>query len=223
MESWAFGAEIGALHMDAMEITTEYKPYGSGEYFTYADYYVGLNVSRKMSDRFSFGANARMVREEYLDMASTSVVTDLGTFYMTGYRDLTFAVALLNFGLPTGPAGEYESQNGSMREYETFSPPTTFHLGASMTVYENDLLRLLTAIQLNHPVDNAESYILAIQASLFNTFDIRSSYTIGTDMPFSLGIGFSAERWNSGLKIDYAFRPHRYLGVVNHIQISYNF
>lgn len=52
--SWAFGMEIGALHMDAMEITTEYKPYGSGNYFTYSDYYVGLNASRKMSDRFSF-------------------------------------------------------------------------------------------------------------------------------------------------------------------------
>ena len=61
--TWAFGMEIGALHMDAMEITTEYDPYGSGDYFTYADYYIGLNVSRKMSDRFSFGFSARLVRE----------------------------------------------------------------------------------------------------------------------------------------------------------------
>lgn len=221
--TWAFGMEIGALHMDAMEITTEYKPYGSGEYFSYADYYVGVNASRKMSDRFSFGVNARMVREEYLDLATTSIVMDLGTYYKTGFRDLSFAVALLNFGLPTGPAGGYETEESSWREYETFSPPTTFHLGSAMTVYENDFLRLLTAVQLNHPVDNAETYTLGLQTNLFNTFDIRTSYTIGTDMPFSLGLGFSAERWNSGLKIDYAFRPHRYLGVVNQIQINYNF
>jgi hypothetical protein len=221
--SWAFGMEIGALHMDAMEITTEYDPYGSGEYFTYADYYIGLNASRKMSDRFSFGTSLRMVREEFLDLASTSIVMDLGTYYKTGFRDLTLAVALLNFGLPTGPAGEYETGEGAMREYENFSPPTTFHIGSAMTVYENDLLSLVTAVQLNHPVDNAETYTLGAEANLFNTIDIRTSYTIGTDMPFSLGLGFSAERWNSGLKIDYAFRPHRYLGVVNQIQINYNF
>ncbi len=223
IKSWAFGIEIGALHMDAMEITTEYKPYGSGEYFTYADYYVGLNFSRKMSDRFSFGFSGRLVREEYLDLATTSIVMDLGTFYRTGFRDLTLAVALLNFGAPTGPAGQYESGDGSMRDYETFSPPTTFHIGSAMTLYESDFLSLLVTAQLNHPVDNAETYVLGLKTTLLKAFDIRAAYSIGTEVPFSLGIGFSTERWNSGLKIDYAFRPHKYLGIINQIQISYNF
>ncbi len=223
MRSWAFGVEIGALHMDAMEITTEYKPYGSGDYFSFADYYVGLNFSRKMSDRFSFGFSARMVREEYLDLATTSFVMDLGTYYRTGFRDLVLAVAFLNFGTPTGPAGEYENSEGFMREYESFSPPTTFHIGSSMTLYENEFMDLFAAVQLNHPVDNAETYILALQAGFLKTFDVRAAYSIGTEMPFSLGLGFSAERWKSGLKIDYAFRPHRYLGIVNQIQVSYNF
>ena len=221
--SWAFGMEIGALHMDAMEITTEYKPYGSGDYFTYADYYIGLNASRKMSDRFSFGFSARLVREEYLDLATTSIVMDLGTYYLTGFRDLTIAVALLNFGTPTGPAGTYIAGDGSDREYETFAPPTTFHIGSSMTVYENDLVDLLLTAQLNHPVDNDETYVLGANAKFFNAVVIRAGYSIGTEIPFTLGLGFSTERWNSGLKVDYAFRPHRYLGIVNQIQISYNF
>ncbi|MDD3716694.1 MAG: PorV/PorQ family protein [Candidatus Marinimicrobia bacterium] len=221
--SWALGFEMGVLHMDPMEITTEYNPYGSGEYFSYADYYFTLNYSRKMSDRFSFGTSARLVREEYLDLATTSLVVDLGTFYRTGFRDLTLAVALLNFGTPAGPAGEYPAGDGSMREYERYSPPTTFHLGASMTVYANDYFDLLTALQLNHPVDNAETYIFAIRAGFLKTLQLSAAYTIGTDMPFSLGLAFSAERWQSGLKIDYAFRPHRYLGIVNQIQVSYNF
>jgi hypothetical protein len=223
LRSWALGFEMGVLHMDPMEITTEYHPYGSGEYFTYADYYFSLNFSRKMSDRFSFGVSARLVREEYLDLATTSLVMDLGTFYRTGFRDLTLAVSLLNFGTPTGPAGEYRSGDGSFREYEQFSPPTTFHLGTSMTVYENDYLDLLAAVQLNHPVDNAETYIFALKAGLFKTLDISAAYTIGSDMPFSMGLALSAERWQSGLKIDYAFRPHRYLGIVNQIQVSYRF
>ena len=221
--SWAFGVEIGALHMDAMEITTEYKPYGSGDYFTYADYYVGLNASRKMSDRFSFGLSARLVREEYLDLASTSVVMDFGTYYRTGFKDLTLAVALLNFGTPAGPAGQYLSTEGDMRDYASFAPPTTFHIGSSMTVYQNDMISVLASAQLNHPVDNDETYALGINANLFKTIQVRAGYTFGTEIPFSMGLGFTAERWNSGLRVDYAFRPHKYLGIVNQIQISYNF
>lgn len=221
--SWAFGMEIGALHMDAMEITTEYKPYGSGEYFTYADYYVGLNASRKMSDRFSFGFSARLVREEYLDLATTAVVMDLGTFYRTGFRDLTIAVAFLNFGTPVSPAGTYTAGDGSQREYETFAAPTTFHIGSSMTVYENSFMDLLVTAQLNHPVDNAENYVLGFNADFWDAVQVRAAYNFGTDFPFSMGLGFSTEKWKSGLKIDYAFKPHRYLGIVNQIQISYNF
>lgn len=221
--SWAFGMEIGALHMPPMEITTEYNPYGSGTYFSYADYYFSANASRKMSDRFSFGLSARLVREEYLDLASTSLVMDLGTFYRTGYKDLTIAVALLNFGTPSGPKGTYTSNEGDQREYAKFAPPTTFHLGSSMTVYENDIVDLLLSAQLNHPVDNKETYIFGMNADFFKTFQVRMAYSIGTEIPFSMGLGLSAERWNSGLKIDYAFRPHKYLGIVNQIQISYNF
>lgn len=221
--SWAFGMEIGALHMDAMEITTEYKPYGSGEYFTYADYYIGINASRKMSDRFSFGFSGRFVREEYLDLATTSIVMDLGTYYRTGFKDLTLAVALLNFGTPSGPAGQYESSEGDMRDYATFSPPTTFHIGSSMTVYENNFMDLLATVQLNHPVDNDETYVLGINATFVDAIQFRAGYSIGSEIPFTMGLGFTTERWNSGLKVDYAFRPHKYLGIVNQIQISYNF
>jgi len=221
--SWAFGMEIGVLHMDAMEITTEYKPYGSGDYFTYADYYIGLNASRKMSDRFSFGFSARLVREEYLDISTTSVVMDLGTFYRTGFRDLTLAVAFLNFGPRTGPSGTYMSLDGDEREYAKFSPPTTFHIGTSMTVYENNFMDLLVSAQLNHPVDNEENYVLGVNAKLVDVLEIRAGYVIGTEIPFTLGLGFTTEKWNSGLKVDYAFRPHKYLGVVNQIQVSYNF
>ena len=221
--NWAFGTELGVLHMPPMEITTEYNPYGSGDFFSYADYYIGLNVSRKMSDRFSFGFSGRLVREEYLDLSTTSFVMYLGTFYRTGFRDLTLAVALLNFGTPAGPSGTYISGDGDEREYATFAPPTTFHIGTSMTVYENEIMALLLSAQLNHPVDNEETYAIGLNAKLFKTIEVRAGYNIGTEMPFSMGLGFTTERWNSGLKVDYAFKPHQYLGIINQIQISYNF
>lgn len=92
-----------------------------------------------------------------------------------------------------------------------------------MTVYENNFLDLLVTAQLNHPVDNEENYVLGINAKLADVLEIRAGYNIGTEIPYTLGLGFTTEKWNSGLKVDYAFRPHKYLGIVNQIQISYNF
>lgn len=222
--SWSIGFEAGALHMDPMEITTEYNPYGSGEYFSYADYYFSLNVARKMSDRFSFGATGRLVREEYLDLASTSILMDLGTYYRTGFKDLVIAVAFLNFGSPAGPDGSYTAEDGSERDYEKYSPPTTFHIGTSMTLYENKSLDLLGSVQLNHPVDNSENYVMALRCTLFKTLALSAAYNIGIEtMPFSMGIGLSADKWASGLRVDYAFRSHKYLKNVQQIQISYQF
>jgi hypothetical protein len=129
----------------------------------------------------------------------------------------------LNFGTPAGPKGQYVSTEGDLRDYATFSPPTTFHIGSSMTVYENSFLDLLVTVQLNHPVDNDENYVLGVNAKLFDVLALRAGYNIGTEIPFTLGLGFTTEKWNSGLKVDYAFRPHQYLGIVNQIQISYNF
>ena len=92
-----------------------------------------------------------------------------------------------------------------------------------MTVYENNFMDLLATVQLNHPVDNSETYVLGMNATFFDAIQLRAGYSIGTEIPFTMGLGFSTKRWNSGLKIDYAFRPHKYLGIVNQIQISYNF
>ena len=177
-----------------------------------------------MSDRFSFGASGRLVREEFLDLSSTSVLLDLGTYYRTGFKDLVIAVAFLNFGSPAGPKGNYESSDGSIRQYEKFSPPTTFHLGSSITIYENKMISCLGTVQLNHPVDNAENYLAGLRLTIYKTLSVSAAYNFGVpDMPFSFGLGLTTDKWGSGLRIDYAFKRHLYLDRIQQIQISYRF
>jgi len=226
--NWALGFEAGTLHMPAMEITTEYKPYGSGEYFTFTDYFAAISFSRKMSERFSFGITGRIAREEYLNFKSTNILMDLGTYYYTGFKDLRIAVAFMNFGSPTAPDGTYDYINAEgyteTREYEKFSPPTTFHLGSAMTLLDRHALNWLVSVQLNHPVDNAEYFAFGTEVTLLKTLVLRAGFDTNEDHnPFSFGLGFKAEKWGQSLRIDYAFRDNEYLNPTQQFQISYNF
>lgn len=222
------GIDAGILHMEPMEITTEYKPYGSGEYFTFTDYFISLAWSQRMSEHFSFGISGKYVNESYLDLKTESTLLTLGTYYLTGYKDLRIAVVLKDFGSRANPDGTYEETDldGNISElnYQEFSPPTLFQLSSAMTTINTKYIKLLTIFQLNHPVDNSEYYVIANEMNLFNTLYLRVGYKLSySDSPLSYGIGFSAKKWNKKISIDYAYYHHKYLLDVKQIQINFNF
>lgn len=221
----SIGLDAGILHMTPMEVTTEYEPYGSGEWFTFQDLYFSLAWSQKMSDRFSFGISAKYIEESYLNYRTQGLLMDLGTYYLTGYKDLRIAVSLLNFGSPVRPEGSYEKTdlegNVFKEKYEEFSPPTSFQLSAAMTVLSVPGIDLLTLFQLNHPVDNAETYVFAVEAEVLKSFAFRAGYDISDDTaPLSFGIGFYPAAWKKGLSIDYAIQEHPYLQTVQQVQVN---
>jgi long-subunit fatty acid transport protein len=224
----AIAFSAGILHMSPMEITTEYQPYGSGEYFSFTDIFAAVSYSRKMSDRFSFGITGKYVQESYLDLESSGLLLEIGTYYWTGYKDLRIGVSLLNFGSPASPDGVYMKTdldgNSYEATYEEFSPPTSFQLGSAMTVYENAFLNWLLAFQLNHPVDNAENYVFATELTILKSLNLRAGYDISQNInPLSLGFGIQAEKWQKGLSIDYAWRDHPHLNATQQIQINFGF
>ncbi|PIZ69484.1 MAG: hypothetical protein COY19_01800, partial [Candidatus Marinimicrobia bacterium CG_4_10_14_0_2_um_filter_48_9] len=57
----SLGISATSIHTDPMEITTEYLPNGTGEYFNYGDMMFGLSYAMKMTDRFSFGITGKIV------------------------------------------------------------------------------------------------------------------------------------------------------------------
>ncbi|HDR05155.1 MAG TPA: PorV/PorQ family protein, partial [Candidatus Marinimicrobia bacterium] len=182
----AIALSAGILHMKPMEITTEYLPYGSGEYFSFTDIFAAISYSKKMSDRFSFGVTGKYVQESYLDLTSSGLLLEIGTYYWIGYKDLRIGVSLLNFGSPVAPDGSYMKTDldGNTYEatYEEFSPPTSFQLGTAMTVYESNFINWLLAFQLNHPVDNAENYVFATELTLLKSLNLRAGYDISQDV-----------------------------------------
>ena len=105
-----FGISFGMLHMEDMEVTTEYYPTGTGEYFRYFDSFGALTYSLKITDRFSAGTSVKYVQEHLAGLEMGGWMIDFGTLYWTGYRTLRFAVSLVNFGQDLQPEGTYRKK-----------------------------------------------------------------------------------------------------------------
>ncbi len=223
---WQFGKvhHLGlsalALYAPPTEITTEYRPDGTGEYYNYGDVLLGLTYALRMTDRFSFGITTKLVEEQLADLQMRSVLIDLGTYYRTGYKDLRFAVALLNFGSPTRPDGLYLNSDSVNTEYESFSPPTIFRLGVAHEWLQTEQQELTSSVQLNHPVDNAENISLGLEYGFHDVLYLRAGNTFGDDVrSWSLGFGL---RW-SQFSFDYSYADMKDLNRSEHLSLGWSF
>ncbi len=227
------GLSFGVLHMSPMQETTEYLPHGTGNYFTFQDRFVALTYGAKMTDRFSFGITLKQVEEDLAGHKMSSAMMDMGTFYWTGFRSLRFSASLSHFGPQAQPEGTYEKQvldteTGDEKliiaEFESFSPPTVFRVGAAMDMWQSQRQSLLIAIQLNHPVDNAENISTGLEYNFSNMLFIRGGDKINKEEEnVSFGAGLIIPIGKLKLRVDYAYANFIHLTSPQRISIGLAF
>ncbi len=234
-ENDAVVASFTSLHMKDMEVTTEIQPYGTGTYFSFGDVAAALSYSKKMTDQFSFGATVRYVEETLDVLKMRSVMVDLGTYYWTGLGTTRFAVVITNFGGNVAPKGTVQQLNGQeVSSFQSFSLPTAFKLGVALEALQTEDNRITTSIQLNHPNDNAEHFLLGVEYAWRNTFFLRggAKRTIGQPLfgtdatsaeTFSLGAGVFVPVGFTSVNVDYAFASFSQLGSVHRISLSFTY
>ena len=222
----ALGISAISLHMDDMEETTEYFPAGSGNYFTFGDVALALTWSMKMTVSFSYGVTGRYIREDLAGLTMDGYMVDLGTYYKTGFRDMTFTVVLANFGPNLRPGGSYMKllENGDevKSQYQSFPPPTIFRLGSAVSIYRSRMTSALISLQLNHPVDNAENITLGCEVKALKYLFFRGGYKINYDEEkTSLGWGLEIPLSNYTLKLDYSYSDFGLLGEAHRFTFTF--
>jgi hypothetical protein len=214
--------------MPDMEVTTEYYPTGTGEYFRYYDAFVGISYALKMTERFSFGTTFKVVEEHLAGLEMTNWMIDIGTFYWTGFRSLRFAAAVVNFGPDLRPDGTFlkRTREGNFSEtgYEAFSPPTTFRVGTAMEVVSTEKYMLTTSFQINHPVDNAENAVIGLDFGYIDRLFLRGGYRINYDEErFTYGAGFILPVSSAELTLDYSYKDFINLGATHQFTLGFQF
>ena len=227
------GFSAGILHMTPMEETTEYMPHGTGNYFIFQDQFMGITYSARLSDRFSFGITAKYVNENLAGNKMDTWLIDMGTFYWTGFKSLRFSASLSHFGPQCKPDGTYERfvldrDTGEEviidSEYKLFSPPTVFRVGTAMEIFSSHYQTMTIAIQLNHPVDDAENIVAGVEYLIMKSFAVRGGYKLNKEgEDFSLGVGLYLPLGPVKVSVDYAYTNFFYLSDPTRLSIGMEF
>jgi hypothetical protein len=220
-ETNAFGVSFTSLSMQDMPVTTEFQPFGNGNYFSFGDIAVAVTYSRKMTEQFSFGGTVRYIEETLDKLKMRGVMVDLGTYYWTGLGTTRFAVAVSNFGNQLSPDGEVvligKRRNS---QWQAFSPPTVFRIGFAFEPYENEFNKVTASIQLNHPNDNSENVSTGVEYSWNNTFYLRGGYKFNVDeQNYSFGAGVYIPVSIANVTVDYAYSNFVRLGTAHRFSI----
>lgn len=220
-ESNSFGIGLTALTMQKMPVTTEFAPFGTGEYFGFSDIAIAVSYSRKMTDQFSFGGTVRYIEETLDKLKMRGFMIDLGTFYWTGLGSTRFAVAVSNFGNNLAPDGDVVLVgNRSVSEWQEFAPPTVFRIGFAFEPYQDGEHSITTSIQLNHPNDNSENVSTGFEYNWNNTLFMRGGYKINVEeQNFSFGAGINVPLSIAQFTLDYAYANFSRLGSAHRFSI----
>jgi hypothetical protein len=189
---------------------------------------VGVTYARQLSGVFSAGLTVKYIYEGIANFNNHNATVDVSFLYDTKYKGLQFAVMVQNFGGNSSLNSSsdipvvFNRTTGISLEANTV--PTVFSLGLSMVPYKKKHQSLTTAIQLNHPNDNAENFRLGLEYEVRQIFFARAGYKVsveGQSWP-TFGLGLRSRLGGRPLYIDYAINPTNFLGFQHSIGLRVN-
>jgi Type IX secretion system protein PorV len=216
-----FGISLTSLWMDKMPVTTEFAPFGNGEYFGFSDIALSVSYARKMTEQFSFGGTVKYIEETLDKLKMRGVMIDIGTYYRTGLGSTRFAVTVSNFGAELAPDGEVVLVGKRKKsDWQSFAPPTIFRIGFAFEPYQDEEHSVTTSIQLNHPNDNSENVSLGAEYSWNRMLFLRGGYKINVEeQNYSFGAGIHVPISIAQFTFDYAFANFEQLGSAHRFSI----
>jgi hypothetical protein len=195
----------------------------------------------RITDRFSFGATAKVIQQKIWHMNASSVAFDVGTIYRTGFRDMLLGMTIQHAGLDMEMSGTdlllghdmNNTQNGdnpavpvNLDVYD-WPLPITFRIGAELPLVERPDHALLLAADAVHGVDRAsESISLGTEYSFRRTFHLRGGWrdlflkdaegglALGAGITYPLGGG-------SHLQVDAAWEDYGRLDSVVRYSLAF--
>jgi hypothetical protein len=243
----SFGFAVTALSMGQMEETTIEDPQGTGRKFAASDLAFGVTYARRFTDKFTFGATAKVLNQQIWDMAAAGLAFDFGVHYNTGLNNLRLAMAITNFGPDLRYSGnqlrfDYDPpwewpwtrtpMTGELLT-ETYPLPVTFRFGAAYDVVKRERTRLTAAADLVHYNDVSEKINLGLEYELYG-FRLRGGYALNVDPSYTRELGSGAgltagagltlkafKRARFGL--DYGYRELGWLGATHRLNLLVDF
>ena len=237
----AVGFYVSGLWTDEMKETTPERPYGTGRTFTASDLAIAGVYVKRLTDKFTVGGAAKFINETLADESAYGWTADVGTFYETGWKRISIAMLVSNFG-------------GDMKFVSAeFPMPMNFKVAGSIVPIMNKTSKLTLDAEFSHPNDNLEMVSMGFEYTYKGLVSLRGGRKINgwsrdkweeyvgdeqgkdpfVEYPvinedgnlalegFSFGGGINFE--SIGLTVDYAYASFGYFGSIHRYSLGYRF
>ncbi|MFQ6613704.1 MAG: PorV/PorQ family protein [Fidelibacterota bacterium] len=233
------GIQVTAMTMGDMDVTRYGYEEGTGETFRAGSYALGFTYARNLTDRFSIGGTAKYINEFISRSSASGLAIDLGTLFLTPFKDVRFGVSISNFGQKLQMTGKdllvnkdidplHNGNNESVNAYlatDRFDLPLLLRVGLSGEVVDSKALRLTWAVDGIHPNDNSEYANVGLELGLLNDLvslrgGLKSLFQQDGEEQFTLGGGLKVPVNRSMLmEADYAFESFVHLNNIHKLAI----
>jgi len=237
----AFAASATMLSTGYMIQRTEFRPEGDGTVFSVGEDVFALSWASKLTDRFSFGATVKLLRQKLADYSDMTWAFDVGTLYMVTPR-LWMGMSAQNFGPDLGYSFDNDhdgqtnedpvdqSDNDADGRIDEDGPeagvplPLMFQVGFAYTLYESGPSKLVTSLKGLHFNDNREEVSLGGEYSIVNMLFLRGGYRFNRDVgTWTAGAGVRIPLGGRAVRVDYAFSELGYLNQAHRASLTLEF
>ncbi|MBI9070741.1 MAG: PorV/PorQ family protein [Melioribacteraceae bacterium] len=235
---------LSTMQVPKEKVRTNDFPEGDGRYWDATSLSIGLGFSRRLTDRFSIGLQAKFIQESIWNTSATGFALDIGTYYVTPFNDLVIGASVTNFGSKmqldgrdiqvnldpnddpdTGPnnvPGQYKMDNHEL--------PLTFRVGLSMKVLETRYMSVKCALDAVHPNDNDEYINAGTEFGFMDMFFLRGGFQKilwdaengENGLTFGAGISYQMDS-GMNIKFNYAYADYGDLEEIHFLDIALGF
>ena len=176
----ALGLSIVKFDTEDFEETTVADPEGTGRMINAGDLALAIAYAIQLTDNLSFGFKTQYLEENIDVDKATAVTADFSTYYKTGFRDLTLAMIMKNFG----PEAKFLS--------DKFKLPLYFNINTAMSLIgsKGSPFQWLVSVESAFATDYRDRYHLGTEMWIANMIAIRGGYKFYYDTEdWTLGAG----------------------------------
>ena len=176
----ALGLSIVKFDTEDFEETTVADPEGTGRMINAGDLALAIAYAIQLTDNLSFGFKGQYLEENIDIDKATAITADFSTYYRTGFRDLTLAMIMKNFG----PEAKFLS--------DKFKLPLYFNINTAMSLIgsKGSPFQWLVSVESAFATDYRDRYHLGTEMCIADMIAIRGGYKFYYDTEdWTLGAG----------------------------------
>lgn len=236
------GIGLTSMVTPDMEVTTVDQQDGTGERFNASSYALALSYARPLTDRFAIGGSVKVIGERIWHSTSSGVAFDIGTQFVTPFKDVRLGASITNFGSKLQIGGDdllvvvdidpnAEGNNESNRarfNTDRFDLPLTMRIGLAGEAIQTDDIRLTIGVDALNP-NNSEQFVnvgaelglrgdlIMLRAGMSELFlqDSIRSYALGAGLRYRFApLIFS---------LDYSYEVQDFFADVNRFTLTVGF